>query len=104
MFFTINSSIKGFRTLGTQTGESTRTLTVSGYKTYLACNIYYADNNNPLNWGCTATSGTVSLVTSTNSNYCGYAVYYVNVGNTNPVTISMNGHNVNMMTIIGIDI
>lgn len=99
----INSSIKRFVNLGSQSGDGTRTLTVSGYKTYLACNIYYADNGNPINWGCTTSSGTVTFITSSNSNYCGYAVYYINVGHTNAVSISMNGHNYNGMTIIGID-
>ena len=82
----------------------TRSCTVSGYKMYLACNIFYADNNNPLDWGCTTSSGNASRIAYSLSNYCGYAVYFVNAGTINPVTISMNGHNYNQMSIIGIRI
>ena len=100
----LNSSIKGFNIVGNSNGNSTRSCTVSGYKMYLACNIFYADNNNPLDWGCTTSSGNASRIAYSLSNYCGYAVYFVNAGTINPVTISMNGHNYNQMSIIGIRI
>lgn len=93
-----------FTFVAAQQGEGTRTLSVSGYKQYLCCNIFYATNDNPLDWGCTTSIGSVNRICSQLSSYCGMAVYLVTTNYTGSVTITMNGHNENKVNIYGINL
>ena len=104
---TANSNLSkniSFTFVAAQQGEGTRTLSVSGYKQYLCCNIFYATNDNPLDWGCTTSIGSVNRICSQLSSYCGMAVYLVTTNYTGSVTITMNGHNENKVNIYGINL
>ena len=69
----------------------------------MACDIFYADNNNPLDWGCTVSTGTTTRILYTiGAGGSGYTIYLVKTDTINPVTITMNAHGTEYMTILGI--